>query len=107
LANRNDVGVVAGDILVNGQNRPKSFQRQTGYVQQQDIHLQTTTVREALRFSALLRQPTSVSKKEKLDYVEDVIKLLEMDQYAGAVVGVPGQGLLLQTVQYVHFLTII
>ncbi|KAG4411809.1 hypothetical protein IFR04_015054 [Cadophora malorum] len=93
LANRHDVGVVTGDILVNGRDRPNSFQRQTGYVQQQDIHLLTSTVREALQFSALLRQPESVPKQEKLDYVEEIIKLLEMEQYAGAVVGVPGEGL--------------
>ena len=84
--------MVTGDILVNGRDRPNSFQRQTGYVQQQDIHLLTSTVREALQFSALLRQPESVPKQEKLDYVEEIIKLLEMEQYAGAVVGVPGEG---------------
>ncbi|KXH52374.1 ABC-2 type transporter [Colletotrichum salicis] len=31
--------------------------RKTGYVQQQDLHLHTSTVREALNFSALLRRP--------------------------------------------------
>jgi hypothetical protein len=30
--------------------------------------------------------------KEKLEYVEEVLKLLEMDSYADAVVGVPGEG---------------
>lgn len=30
--------------------------------------------------------------KEKLEYVEEVLKLLEMDAYADAVVGVPGEG---------------
>ena len=51
-----------------------------------------TTVREALRFSAILRQPAHVSRQEKLDYVEEVIKLLGMETYADAVVGVPGEG---------------
>lgn len=55
--------------------------------------METTTVREALNFSALLRQPAHVSRAEKLDYVNDVIKLLEMEEYADAVVGVPGEGL--------------
>lgn len=58
-----------------------------------DLHLDTSTVREALRFSAVLRQPKSVSKKEKYDYVEEVIKMLGMEEFAGAVVGVPGEGL--------------
>jgi len=36
-----------------------------GYVQQMDTHLAQTTVREALLFSAKLRQPPSVPLKEK------------------------------------------
>lgn len=89
------MGTVTGEMLVDGQQRDISFQRKTGYVQQQDLHLETSTVREALRFSALLRQPDHVSKEEKFDYVEEVLKLLEMDAYADAVVGVPGTGGLL------------
>lgn len=86
-------GVVSGNICVNGTPRDASFQRRVGYVQQQDVHLETSTIREALQFSALLRQPASISKAEKLQYVEEVIDLLEMRPYADAVVGVPGEGL--------------
>ncbi|KAG0158600.1 hypothetical protein PDIDSM_66760 [Penicillium digitatum] len=93
LATRVTMGVVSGEMLVDGRPRDQSFQRKTGYVQQQDLHLHTTTVREALRFSAILRQPRHVSHQEKLDYVEEVIKLLGMEHYADAVVGVPGEGL--------------
>ncbi|KAJ5458361.1 CDR ABC transporter [Penicillium sp. IBT 31633x] len=93
LATRVTMGVVTGEMLVDGRPRDQSFQRKTGYVQQQDLHLHTTTVREALRFSAVLRQPAHVSHQEKLDYVEEVIKLLGMEHYADAVVGVPGEGL--------------
>lgn len=80
-------------MLVNGKGVDASFQRKAGYVQQQDLHLETTTVREALRFSAMLRQPKSVSKKEKFDFVEDVIQMLGMHDFAEAVVGRPGEGL--------------
>ncbi|KAM0244289.1 hypothetical protein ACHAP5_006405 [Fusarium lateritium] len=93
LAERTSMGVITGEMLVDGNPRDMSFQRKTGYVQQQDLHLQTSTVREALNFSALLRQPAHVPKQEKLDYVEQVIKLLDMEEYADAVVGVPGEGL--------------
>ncbi|GAA5839263.1 hypothetical protein JCM11251_006022 [Rhodosporidiobolus azoricus] len=93
LAQRIDTGVVTGDMLVNGKPLPISFQRQTGYVQQQDTHMATTTVREALQFSALLRQPRTTPKKEKLEYVEEIIKLLEMEAYAEALVGEVGMGL--------------
>ncbi|OWZ43068.1 ATP-binding cassette transporter [Cryptococcus neoformans var. grubii Br795] len=93
LATRVTMGVVTGEMLVDGRQRDVSFQRKTGYVQQQDLHLETSTVREALRFSAVLRQSNTVSIKEKYEYVEEVLKLLEMESYADAVVGVPGTGL--------------
>ncbi|KAI9730851.1 MAG: GTPase-activating protein [Cirrosporium novae-zelandiae] len=93
LSRRISIGVIRGDMLVNGKSLDASFQRKIGYVQQQDLHLETTTVREALRFSALLRQPKSTSKKEKFEYVEQMIKLLRMEGFAEAVVGVPGEGL--------------
>ena len=93
LAQRVSMGVVTGDMLVSGRPLDESFQRKTGYVQQQDLHLETTTVREALRFSAVLRQPKSVSRAEKYEFVEDVIKMLNMQDFAEAVVGVPGEGL--------------
>lgn len=87
------MGVITGSMLVNGATRDSSFQRQTGYVQQQDLHLHTSTVREALRFSALLRQPARYTRAEKLSYVDTVIDLLEMQEYSDAVIGVPGEGL--------------
>ncbi|OAQ95663.1 hypothetical protein LLEC1_05790 [Akanthomyces lecanii] len=93
LADRVNVGVLTGEMFVDGRPRDTSFQRKTGYVQQQDLHLQTTTVREALVFSAVLRQPAHVPREEKVAYVNEVIKLLEMQEYADAVVGVPGEGL--------------
>ena len=78
---------------MNGKPLDASFQRKTGYVQQQDLHLETTTVREALRFSAYLRQPKSVSRTEKDEFVEEVIKMLNMEDFAEAIVGNPGEGL--------------
>ncbi|EDN03106.1 hypothetical protein HCAG_00970 [Histoplasma mississippiense (nom. inval.)] len=69
-------------------------QRKTGYVQQDDyLHTETSTVRESLVFSALLRQPSTTPRAEKIAYVEEVIKLLGMQEYADAVVGVLGVGL--------------
>lgn len=78
---------------MDGRERDETFQRKTGYVKQQDLHLHTSTVREALEFSALLRQPPEFSRAEKVAYVDQVISLLDMEEYADAVVGVPGTGL--------------
>ena len=79
-------------MLVDGRLRDPGFQRKTGYVQQQDLHLATSTVREALTFSAVLRQPRATPYAEKVAYVNEVIKVLEMEAYADAVIGVPGEG---------------
>ncbi|KAF5020913.1 hypothetical protein F66182_7065 [Fusarium sp. NRRL 66182] len=93
LASRVTMGVVTGEMLVDGRLRDESFQRKTGYVQQQDLHVHTQTVREALSFSALLRQPARYSRQERLDYVDTVIRLLDMQDYSDAIIGVPGEGL--------------
>ena len=94
LSERVTTGVIPDGVrMVNGHSLDSSFQRSIGYVQQQDLHLATSTVREALRFSAYLRQPNSVSKAEKSDYVEYIIDLLDMTTYADALVGVAGEGL--------------
>ncbi|CAH6723460.1 pleiotropic ABC efflux transporter of multiple drugs Cdr1p [[Candida] jaroonii] len=94
LSERVTTGVITDGVrMVNGHPLDSSFQRSIGYAQQQDLHLSTSTVREALRFSAYLRQPDHVSKQEKDDYVDYVIDLLEMTAYSDAIVGVAGEGL--------------
>ncbi|TVY80888.1 ZEB2-regulated ABC transporter [Lachnellula suecica] len=93
LALRATFGTASGGIYIDGTPRDESFQRKIGYVQQEDIHVPTATVREALEFSALLRQPRTTSKIDKLNYVGNIIKLLDMDVYSEAVIGYPGNGL--------------
>ncbi|KAF2022234.1 hypothetical protein BU24DRAFT_471381 [Aaosphaeria arxii CBS 175.79] len=93
LANRTSIGVVTGDICIGQHAQDATSKRRTGYVQQQDIHHPQSTVREALEFSALLRQPNERSTDEKLGYVNTVLKMLEMESYADAIVGIPGEGL--------------
>ncbi|KAF5009417.1 hypothetical protein FDECE_4349 [Fusarium decemcellulare] len=93
LATRVTMGVVSGDTHIDGQPTDASFQHRVGYVQQQDVHLNTMTVREALEFSALLRQSAEISREEKLKYVEHVIDMLDMQEFSDAVIGTPGEGL--------------
>ncbi|KAK4983719.1 ATP-binding cassette transporter snq2 [Elasticomyces elasticus] len=93
LAQRINFGVVTGEFLVDGRPLPKSFQRSSGFAEQMDVHEPTATVREALRFSAKLRQPKEVPLQEKYDYVETVLDLLEMKDIAGATIGKIGMGL--------------
>ncbi|KAF5378810.1 hypothetical protein D9615_006999 [Tricholomella constricta] len=87
LAQRVDTGVVLGDRFVNGQSPPHDFQSQSGYCQQMDTHVPTDTVREALLFSASLRQPSSVPAAEKEAYVEECLKMCGLEAYADAAIG--------------------
>ncbi|PVH84800.1 ABC transporter [Cadophora sp. DSE1049] len=93
LASRKNIGVIAGDTLVDGLKPGNSFQRGTAYAEQLDVHEPTSTVREALRFSATLRQPYHVPQEEKYAYVEEIISLLEMEDIADAIIGTPEAGL--------------
>jgi ATP-binding cassette, subfamily G (WHITE), member 2, PDR len=92
LADRVGSGVVGGYIGVGDRYKEKGFTQKIGYAQQQDLHLSTATVREALEFSALLRQPARYSRREKLEYVDTIIDLPDMEKFVESVIGVPGEG---------------
>ncbi|KAJ6099018.1 hypothetical protein N7467_000553 [Penicillium canescens] len=93
LAQRKTEGTINGSIMVDGRPLPVSFQRSAGYVEQLDIHERMATVREALEFSALLRQPADVPRAEKLAYVDVIINLLELHDLADTMIGSVGAGL--------------
>ncbi|KAL1625652.1 ATP-binding cassette transporter snq2 [Diplodia seriata] len=93
LAARKNIGVISGEKLVDGKPPGIAFQRGTAYAEQLDVHEPSQTVREALRFSADLRQPYDVPQSEKYAYVEEVISLLEMEDIADAIIGDPENGL--------------
>ncbi|KAF4578418.1 hypothetical protein EYR36_000225 [Pleurotus pulmonarius] len=86
LAQRKNIGVISGDILVDGRPLDSDFARGTAYAEQMDVHEGTATVREALRFSAYLRQPASVPQAEKDAYVEEIIELLELQNLTEALI---------------------
>ncbi|PTU20673.1 hypothetical protein P175DRAFT_0458220 [Aspergillus ochraceoroseus IBT 24754] len=93
LAQRKTEGTITGSIMVDGRPLPLTFQRSAGYCEQLDVHEPFATVREALEFSALLRQPRTTSKEEKLKYVETIIDLLELNDLADTLIGTVGNGL--------------
>ncbi|KAI1311781.1 putative ABC multidrug transporter [Xylaria venustula] len=93
LAQRKDQGTVKGSILINGRPQGISFQRDTGYCEQNDVHEATATVREALLFSARLRQPHDIPDAEKVEYVEYIMDLLELFPLQHAIIGSPSSGL--------------
>lgn len=93
LAARKNIGVIHGDILIDGVKPGLAFQRGTSYAEQMDVHEPAQTVREALRFSADLRQAYDIPREEKYAYVEEVIALLELEDIADAIIGSPESGL--------------
>lgn len=93
LASRAGTGVIGGDMYIDSAYQHGSSTRNIGYAQQRDLHNATSTVQEALIFSALLRQSDRYSKSENVRYVDEVIQNLDMADFADAVIGYPGAGL--------------
>ena len=93
LAQRKTEGTITGSVLVDGRPLSVSFQRSAGYCEQLDVHEPLTTVREALEFSALLRQSRNIPREEKVKYVDTIIDLLEMQDIEHTLVGRTGAGL--------------
>ncbi|KAG7407957.1 Brefeldin A resistance protein [Fusarium oxysporum f. sp. raphani] len=93
LAQRKTEGTITGSIMVDGRPLPVSFQRSAGYCEQLDVHEPYATVREALEFSALLRQSRDTPREEKLKYVGTIIDLLELHDLADTLIGQVGAGL--------------
>ena len=58
-----------------------------------DTHEPTATVREALQFSADLRQSREVSHESRIACVTVLMDLLDLRQLSDAVVGTPSAGL--------------
>ncbi|CAG7923629.1 unnamed protein product [Penicillium olsonii] len=92
LAQRKHDGRIDGQITLNGKPLESSFSRSCGFVMQQDVHEPNSTVREALQFSAHMRQPKDVPAEEKDAYVEHIIHLLELDSLSEALIGEVGDG---------------
>ncbi|TID18910.1 ABC drug exporter AtrF [Venturia nashicola] len=86
LSQRQKTGVVSGDMLVDGAKLGKAFQRGTGFCEQMDLHDGTATIREALEFSAILRQDKEIPRSEKIEYVDTIIDLLELQSMQDTII---------------------
>ncbi|ADV25737.1 ABC transporter PMR5, putative [Cryptococcus gattii WM276] len=88
---RKTTGKVEGKMTIDGKPLDASFSRQTGFAMQADIHEPMSTVRECLQFSALLRQSNDRTRDGRLEFAENIIKLLELEDIADALIGAPGE----------------
>ncbi|KAJ3100751.1 hypothetical protein HDU97_001978, partial [Phlyctochytrium planicorne] len=88
IAGKAKSGNVHGRVTVDGQDLPPAaFRSLVGYVDQEDLLMPTLTVRETLMFSATLRLPESIPRKEKQERVDAVIKTLGLSHVADSKVG--------------------
>ncbi|OQR85265.1 ATP-binding Cassette (ABC) Superfamily [Achlya hypogyna] len=79
IAGRKTGGKIDGRILLNGYPATDlAIRRATGYCEQMDIHCESATFREALQFSAMLRQKDSVPSDAKLAFAEKCLEVLDM-----------------------------
>ncbi|CAI5734113.1 unnamed protein product [Hyaloperonospora brassicae] len=89
LAGRKTGGTTRGRILLNGYAATDlAVRRCTGYCEQTDIHSSATTIREALTFSAVLRQDSRVALAAKLASVTECLDLLGLQAIADQLVRV-------------------
>ncbi|KAG0593524.1 hypothetical protein KC19_1G336100 [Ceratodon purpureus] len=91
LAGRKTGGYVEGEIRISGfPKKQETFARICGYCEQNDIHSPQVTVRESLVFSAWLRLPPETDLKTRVQFVEEVMELVELKPLEDALVGLPG-----------------
>lgn len=94
LTYRNLKGLkVTGGRTINGETTNISSIKKIGaYVQQDDLMIGTLTVREHLKFQALLRMEPHTPYDARMKRVEEVIKDLGLTKCADTVVGSPSLG---------------
>ncbi|TMW67500.1 hypothetical protein Poli38472_011120 [Pythium oligandrum] len=87
IAGRKTGGKIEGQILLNGHVATDlAICRATGYCEQMDIHSEASTFREALTFSAFLRQGSDVPDSQKYESVEECLDLLDMRSIADQII---------------------
>lgn len=87
ITQRKTVGDLSGQIYVGETPQGHDFKSITAYCEQLDVHNEMSTVREAIRFAAKLRQPREIPLEEKYAFAEQVIDLLELRPIADAIIG--------------------
>ncbi|KAG8923585.1 hypothetical protein FRC00_006062 [Tulasnella sp. 408] len=79
---------VEGAVLFNGRPRFRGFRALVAFVEQEDDHhLPALTVRETLRYAAILRLPKTMTRKRKIARAEEVLQMLGLTDCADNVVG--------------------
>ena len=95
LSQRKTAGKIDGEIRINGAPLdPATLSRFSGYVEQNNIHIETETVEEALLMSASLRlcypnghpNEKSITRNDRIEHIIWVMKVLSLTQIRGAMI---------------------
>ncbi|KAL8089213.1 hypothetical protein AgCh_038848 [Apium graveolens] len=91
LSGRKNTGIIEGDIRIGGYPKVQdTYARIAGYCEQTDIHSPQITVNESLTYSAWLRLPPQIDESTKVEFVAEVLQMIELEDIKDALVGVPG-----------------
>ncbi|CAH9085741.1 unnamed protein product [Cuscuta epithymum] len=80
-------GKISGTVSYNGQPLSSSMKRKIGFVSQDDVLYPHLTVKETLTYAALLRLPKKLSKAEKTEQAELVIRELGLTRCRNSMIG--------------------
>ncbi|POM61632.1 ATP-binding cassette (ABC) Superfamily [Phytophthora palmivora] len=84
---KNGAPTLRGRVLLNGVDATElAVRRCTGYCEQTDVHSDASTFREALQFSAYLRQGDRVAPERVEEIVDECLDLLGLNDVAGQLV---------------------
>ncbi|KAF7127829.1 hypothetical protein RHSIM_Rhsim11G0102600 [Rhododendron simsii] len=91
LAGRKTIGTIEGDIRIGGHPKVQdTFARISGYCEQTDVHSPQITIEESVVYSAWLRLNPEIDSKTKLEFVREVLEIIELDEIMDCLVGIPG-----------------
>ncbi|KNC87622.1 hypothetical protein SARC_00253 [Sphaeroforma arctica JP610] len=87
LSMRDKSGRTSGSITIGGKQRTSAFKRDIGFVDQEDLLIDTLTVAETLMYSAELRLPDCVPHDVKQRRVKTVMNDLSISHIAHSRIG--------------------
>ncbi|GLT42698.1 hypothetical protein SLA2020_166840 [Shorea laevis] len=91
LCGRKTGGYIEGEIRIGGYPKvQETFARISGYCEQTDIHSLELTIEESVMYSAWLRLPVQIDTHKRMEFVAEVLQMIELDEIKDSLVGIPG-----------------
>ncbi|XP_051122381.1 ABC transporter G family member 21 [Andrographis paniculata] len=82
-------GKISGTITYNGQGFSSSIKRRIGFVTQDDVLYPHLTVLETLKYAALLKLPSKLTAREKMEQAEMIVQELGLTRCRNNIIGGP------------------